>query len=241
MIRLRRLQVFLLSVALALAGCGTRSISNSGFQDGTYRTAGNPFYKGELSEFAVIGIQPSESISEQDIAAASASREPVVLPRGANIMLLQSGAPIPDEAMLKAAQQYFTVTPFSGVPEESAKESVAYSRALRLAAARAGAQFIVCYWGLLESQVDKHGTKVISWIPIAGSIVPDETQRMNIRLKFVVMEVKSGQWTTLRSEPFDDKSMSNRVGRAGSDQKQVETLKRKAYQQAVELLLKANI
>jgi hypothetical protein len=241
------LATLLCALAALLAGCATRPISDSGYPDrNSYRASSNPMYKGELSEFAVLGIDPNESISEQDIAAAGSARERVALKRGANIMLLQSGTLIPDEDMLKAAHQYFGVTPFSGAPEaRTAKDgepaAAGYSRALRLAAARAGAQFIVCYWGLLESRVDSHGTKLVSWIPIAGSVLPDETQQMSIRLKFVVMDVKSGQWTTLQVDPFDDKALSNRLSRESSDQQQVGLLKRKAYQQAVEALLRVVI
>ena len=47
--------------ALIIAGCGTRSISNSGYyadSDRGYGQRNSPFYKGELNEFDVLGIDP---------------------------------------------------------------------------------------------------------------------------------------------------------------------------------------
>lgn len=36
--------------------------------------------------------------------------------------------------------------------------------------------------------------KVVSWVPILGALVPDENQRMRIRLKVALIDVKSGKW-----------------------------------------------
>src|SRR5689334_13204809 len=98
----RRLAATVLALAL-LTGCSVRSISDSGYDRGGPRQAaanGNPFYRGELSEFDVLGIDRGKPVSEHDIQQALDTRVPFSLKRGASIMLIQSGALIPDDAMV---------------------------------------------------------------------------------------------------------------------------------------------
>lgn len=63
--------------------------------------------------------------------------------------------------------------------------------------------------------------------------VPDENQRMRIRLKVALIDVKTGQWEMFSPEPFDDADFSSRGSRAAIDQAQVALLKDKAYRAAV--------
>lgn len=105
----------------------------------------------------------------------------------------------------------------------------AYSRMLRLAAARAGASAVVCYWGILESGTEQIATKTISWIPVMNWFVPDECQHMRIQLKMAVVDVVSGNWSVFSVEPPEDKKWSARSRREVADQRQVEALKQKAY------------
>src|SRR2546428_2968043 len=98
---------------LVLAGCSVRSISDSGYDGGGPRRGAaapsNPFYRGELSEFDVLGIDRGKAVTEQEIQQAIDSRVPVSLKRGASVMLIQSGALIPDDPMVKALEKYYTV------------------------------------------------------------------------------------------------------------------------------------
>src|SRR5262245_5018321 len=60
----------LVFAALALTACATRSISNSGYyadSDRGYARRDSPFYKGELNEFDVLGIDAKAPIGEADI------------------------------------------------------------------------------------------------------------------------------------------------------------------------------
>lgn len=121
--------------------------------------------------------------------------------------------------------------PESGVAKD-------YSTLLRFAAARAGIEKIVAYWGFLESAQQGIGTKVVSWVPIVGGVIPDEAQDMRIRLKVAVVHVKSGQWDMFSPEPFVDTTVSVRVTREASDQVQVSRLKARAYETAAEEIVK---
>jgi hypothetical protein len=116
-------------------------------------------------------------------------------------------------------------------------ESGAYSRLLRLAAARAGASMVVCYWGILESGTEEIATKTVSWIPVMNWFVYDQRQHMRIRLKVAVIDVPTGNWSVFSAQPLEDKRWSVRTRREVKDQQQVESLKRKAYALAAHDLL----
>src|SRR5215470_16153578 len=182
--------IALVGVLVLLFGCTVRSISNSGYGAGNGHGADNPFYKGELTELDVLGIDSARPVSEAEIARELDRHQGLALRKGDNLLLLQSGALIPDDPMVHALKQYFTVTPFSGVPVSAVRTasttpegSPSYATTLRLAAARSGATTVICYWGLLESGIENHVTKAISWVPIVGVAIPDQSQHMRIRLK----------------------------------------------------------
>ena len=111
------------------------------------------------------------------------------------------------------------------------------SKSLRLAAARAGAETIVCYWGILESAREKIATKTVSWVPVVGWFVPDERQHMRIRLKLALIDVRTGNWSVLSPPAFDSKALTVSPRRAVADQKLVERLKQRAYSAAVQELV----
>lgn len=152
-------------------------------------------------------------------------------------MLVQSGAMIPDDSMVTNLERYFKVAVFTGVPNDSVERSN-YAKTLRLAAAQGGYENILVYWGLLESAQENLATKSVSWVPIVGWVLPDESQHMRIRLKVALIGVKTGSWDMFSPEPFSDEAYSAMFSREGSDQAQVATLKEKAYIAAVEDLVK---
>ncbi|MDQ1812468.1 hypothetical protein [Massilia scottii] len=223
-----------LCALLLMSGCATRSISDSGYPDksnGYGRPAGVQ-YRGELTEFNVLGIQPTAVVTEEAIREALDKRERMTLAKNSPVMLVQSGALIPDEAMVTAFSQYYRPIVFSGVPEEG-QGKTNYAGHLRLAAARSGSEKLMVYWGILESGRENMSTKVVSWVPILGALVPDENQHMRIRLKVALVDVRTGQWEMFSPEPFKDVDFSSRGSRATVDQAQVAMLKEKAYRAAV--------
>lgn len=222
---------------LILGGSATRSFSDSGYKQSGYYGHGNdnPLYKGELSEFDVLGIDPGKDISEQDItAAAGAGKERITLRKGDSLLLIQSGATIPDEDMTKCMEKYFSVTVFTGVPEADKKANTSYAKALRYAAAKAGIEKIFVYWGVMESRIKDLATKTVSWVPIVGWAVPDQAQELRIRLKVALVDVKTGHWDMFSPKVIEDSTSSASLNREQSDQEQVALLKTKAYKAAVE-------
>jgi len=236
----------LVGVLVLLIGCSVRSISNSGYGAGNHQGADNPFYKGELTELDVLGIDLAKPVSEAEIARELDRHQGIALRKRDTLLVLQSGALIPDDPMVRALGQYFGVTPFSGVPVPGPIQTASatpgagapsYATTLRLAAARSGASTIICYWGLLESGVENHVTKAISWVPIVGAAIPDQSQHMRIRLKVAVIDVRSGNWSTFAPEAYVDTALSASLNRAASDQEQVALLKEQAYKAAAEQLV----
>ena len=226
----------MIGALLLLAACVTRSISDSG-----YRGQGNPMYRGELSEYDVVGVDRTAGFSEADIQAAMVRKQPITVRKGSAVLLVQSGALLADPDMISAMEKYYTVSSFSGVPLDTTRYTgapqsppVSYSQLFRMAAAKGGYETVIVYWGVLESASQGLGGKAISWVPVIGGIVPDETQHMRIRLMMAVIDTRTGQWESFSPEPLEDEATSNQHGRAASDQEQVALLKGKAYKAAAE-------
>jgi hypothetical protein len=248
--------VLLCGVLLLVAACETRSISDSNYHgNSSYgrSSGGNPFYRGELSELDVLGIERNQAITEEDIQKAFSDKQPLSVKKGTSILLVQSGALFPDTPMVKAFEKYYTVAGFTGVPDRPealgargptasskppATQITSYAMTLRLAAAKGGYEKIVAYWGVLETARESMGTKAVSWVPFVGGSIPDEQQRMRIRLKIAVIDTRSGQWEMFTPDDHQDDAISASRTRASSDQAQVELLKDKAYAEASEDFVK---
>jgi hypothetical protein len=245
------------AAAFLLGGCATRanSISNSGYHAArpAYYTppaeGSDPdfAYRGELSEFDVLGITRGQTASENEIVRALDSATRVRLKPGSSILLIQSGAAFPDAPMVAELSKHFRVVPFSGVPagpgywprwRAPAVEPESYAKSLRLAAARGGNDVILCYWGMLESAKENLPTKTVSWVPGVNWLLPDETQHKRIRLKLALVDVRSGNWTVFSPEAFEDSRINRSPRRAVADQKLVESLKEKVYESGVKELVR---
>jgi hypothetical protein len=256
---MKNFKVFiLLATTTLLAGCYTksRSISHSDYREPgrTMHYALPPNgsdpgfeYRGELSEFDVLGITRGGVASNTEIEQALANAKSVRLQRGSSILLVQSGAMFPDGPMVSELSKYVRVVPFSGVPPVSQMPksgqfesgyAEGYSRSLRLAAARGGNDVILCYWGILESENAKLATKTVSWVPVMNWFVPDEKEHMRVRLKMALVDVRTGNWSVLSPAPVDDARLSTSPRRGVADQKLVENLKQKAYAAGAKELLR---
>jgi hypothetical protein len=225
-----------LCLTAALMGCGTRSISSSGYEADSSRNHGR-IKVSELNEFQVLGIDAKRGATEEEIKAALTNKLNLNVRKGSTVLLVQSGAQIPDEQMRKSLERTFNVSGFTGVPIDS-ENPTAYSTSLRLAAARAGAENIIVYWGVLETASENKATKNISWVPILGWGINDENQLMRIRLKVAIIDTQSGQWNMFSPQAIDDIGASSYMSRKSSDQRQVEVLKEKAYLAAAEDVVK---
>ena len=237
---MKKITLLALSILIVLSGCATRSVSKSGYYPGGNNGHGgdNALYKGELSEFEVLGIDPGKEITEQDITAAASDRkERLSLRKGEPLLLIQSGSMIPEQEMTENMEKYFPVSVFTGVPEQGEKGVSSYAKALRFAAAKAGIDKIIVYWGVLEIETKDLATKDVSWVPIVGWAIPDQAQEIRVRLKVALVDVKSGQWDVFLPKVFEDTAYSAYLNREHSDQQQLALLRSKVYQAAVESII----
>ena len=224
-------------VVFLIFGCTPRSISNSGYQKDQYRGYPNNHnqtdfsYRGELTEFQILGINTQKVPSEDDINKALKDYKGFTIKKNGKILLVQSGAVIPDESMVQELENDFSIGPFSGVPQKDI-ENENYSKLIRLMAARGGYETIVCYWGILETGKMNQATKTVSWVPIVGWALPDQKDLMRIRLKVALLDVRSGSWDVFMPKPFSDSKYSSIVKRKDVDQGLVQNLKEKAYSAA---------
>ena len=230
--------ISILLAVLALQGCAVRSISDSGYQAeaGRLRQSGHSLYKGELTEFEVLGVNPTASVSQEEIQRALENRQQFSLPKGSSVMLIQSGAIMPDDDMIRALETHYRVVAFSGIPASQGDAS--HAAALRLAAAKGNCPTILVYWGILETAQKDMSTKAVSWVPVVGGIIPDESQEMRIRLRMALIDVATGQWTAFSPKAIQDTSASARYTRASSDQQQVAVLKSQAYAELAHAIIK---
>ena len=228
-----------------LLGCQrmVRPISNSGYVEkgANHGRAQHPSdaafqYRGELSEFDVLGITSGAIASENEIRRALEYAKRVKLHSDSSLLLIQSGAAFPDGGMVTELSKHFQVVPFCGIPsarpdptQTDGFRPESYSRQLRLAAAKGGNDTIVCYWGILESETENLATKTVSWMPVVNWMLPDAKQHMRIRLKVALIDVRTGNWSVFSPKPFEEANISRSPRRGAVDQMQVERLKSQAY------------
>jgi hypothetical protein len=237
--------IIALAVLAALGGCSMRSISNSAYnEDGLYGR--NAFYQGEIDELDLFVPRDRSANVEGDIKQALADAKPVTAQLGQPLLVVQSGALVPDEPMTDALKSHFQVSPFSGVPSKpdypnvstaSTSEPGSYGERLRLAAAQGGYHRILVYWGQLEALRSGGITKVVSWVPIVGFVVPDESQDMRIRLKAAIIDVETGRWHMILPESIADSAISASINRESSDQGQVQRLKAAGYAKLADMII----
>ena len=236
----------LLAVLLLLQGCDSVRgvLARHGFDTG--QTPGQvaaqtaaPQRKGELkehgrelTEFDVLGVDSAGAVYEEDIRQAAAVKSKVRLASGASLMLVQSGAAVPDDGMTGRLARHYRVAVFSGVADGLPAGN--YGRALRLAAARAGCDKLVVYWNVLEvGRVDFVG-KVVSWTPMISGTLPERPQTARMRIRMAVVDVPTGQWDVFSPPAFTDVAGNEGYARMTVGPERVESIKDRAYAAAVE-------
>lgn len=224
----------LLCLALAVAGGCSGKTADSGY--GSEPPPGhNLFYMGELPIKDVLGVEPDTGAANSLSSQKTPGKLPFV-PLDSSILLVQSGSMTPDDDMFKAMSIYYNVSLFSGIPDTSPTSG--YAASLRMAAENNGCDAILVYWGVVETTETDHQSKIISWFPLIGGAIPDETHHMRIRLKIALIDTKTGQWDMFIPRSFEDTASSSRFNREAVDQGQVDLLKAKAYRSAVNEIVK---
>lgn len=211
------LALLLCAFLSVLPACAVRSISNTGRPHGGQNTT----YAGELSDFDIVGC-----------GVANVGQPRVQLKKGQRVLVMQSGAAFPDQAMVTGLAEHFEVGTASGIPTPAM-----IGTGIGTAAARGGFDAVIAYFGVLESSTEGTAGRAASWIPIGGFFVPDENQRMRIRLRIILLDTRTSAWQSLMPEPIDDERISSLVTRNRKDQEQVLVLKEAAYAAAIRAIV----
>ena len=220
--------------AILLGACATESISSeysAPSPRGRARASNDSYAAGfmghELSEADLVGVSSGEGVTEEEIATAAAKRT-FALHEGGRVLLVQSGAPVPDKEMMDAFSAHYTVIPMDGFRTDSVGGRL--DRAFRLSAAKGGVNTIVVVWGVLESAQKGNAASAVSWVPVVGSLLPAQTKIVRIRLRALVIDVNSGSWDFVVPETFSSDVTTSAVRSEYNFAVQKLELKTKAYQ-----------
>jgi hypothetical protein len=171
-----------------------------------------------------------KDVSGDEPAAAGA---PVRLAEGERVIVLQSGQIRPDASLLAELEGRCEAVPMSGVPSQHAVGG----RSLRQAAQAGRVAKIFAYWGSIETDVQPMGTKAVSWVPVAGWYIPDESQRMRVLVSGIVADVVSGRWADFHALSDETEISRSFMNSQWRDAQQVEELKKQAYKRIVQRLM----
>jgi hypothetical protein len=233
----------LAAAAVLLAGCAHERTTSYRRADFTARQSLKSHYGGgeELSDADVVGSGVKKAPSDEDIRNALDHARSVDLKLGETVLVLQSGEAVPDARMVAELNKHYRAVPFSGIRSDWASHwentDDYYSKQLRYAAAKAGAQKILCFWGSLEVARHDLSTKTITWLPVVDIIVPDQKDNVRVHLKVALVDVRTGDWSLFRTEPVQTEVVTTGWGREHLETPEVRELKEKSYVVAVNSLL----
>jgi hypothetical protein len=224
------------AATLLLGACTT----NTAYKSADF--SGNKVYKKgyvgpQLKENDVLGLKASDKITDREISRILDETRTLSLKHASTVLVVQSGARHPDKEMSDALSPDFTVIPYTGVPSELCSKNEEVSKALRLAAAHSKAETILVYWGQLELKRDEMPTGIVSWVPVVDFMVPDEYQKMRMSLKVALIDVRTGQWATFRTEPIEDEMLTTRYAREHEQKWPMQGVKQRLYQASVRQLM----
>jgi hypothetical protein len=208
--------------ALALTSCVTTSLSDPNGSG----------HAQDLSVYELTSEQPGRAISEADIARGS-SRQGSLPPRGARVLLVQSGAHQPDAQLVAAYSPYCQPVVWNGqntnTESEKTAAGAAAGRRLRLAAAQQGCSHVIVVFGEIQSDSRDLPTSILSWVPIAGEILPSEHSGTRLLAQAVVMETRSPRYTMITAQPQQREGITTSHGSSGINGRRAEKLKALAY------------
>ena len=201
----------------------------------SYHSSGN-----ELADADVLGSS-ANAPTEEDIRQTLDRAAKVDLKAAEPVLVLQSGEPVPDARMVAELSKHFRAIPYSGIRSDwitgDASGHPDYARALRFAAAQAGVEKILCYWGTLEVAHHDLSTKTVTWLPVVDFFIPDQKENVRVYLKVALVDVRTGAWTVFRTEPEETQMVSTSWAREHVQSPEIRRLQQKSYTVAVNSLV----
>jgi hypothetical protein len=146
------------------------------------------------------------------------------------IIVMQSGQMTPELSITLALSEKLTVLPFSGIPGKGNYSGISWREA-----AKAGSvsNFLI-YWGDIETKYVNR--KAISWVPIVGMAIPDETQSMRVTIKYIVTDVNTGQWEFGTVFSSESETSTSAFNRGSKDEEQISVLKAEVFSNFKEII-----
>lgn len=193
-----------------------------------------PKYKAVITEEDILENDVVDEITEEDIfQAIDLTEKSLKIPANAPILLIQAGRKEPNILLQKQLAKHYMISVFDGfkkkkpvyVKEEEPQGN--YIKSLRLMAAKGGQTHIIIAWDKLESgKVNKDEINV-NWKVCENGTLPSTTQFLRYKLHFIVINVKTGQWSMF-NPVFYEESLYEKPYKKGSiiAAEQVEALKK---------------
>lgn len=212
-------------LALALSACRSTSLS-----DPSGRGHGH-----DLSLYELTGQAGGDNVTEAQIASArrAGGRTGSLPPRGAKVLLVQSGAHQPDDELISAYRPYCQPVIWDGrAPggnEERKTSGGAVGRKLRLVAAEQGCSHVIVIFGEIQSDSHALPTKAVTWVPVVGHIVPSERSGTRLVAQALILETGSGRYLTVAARTQQTSGVTTEEGAYGVDSRRSLRLKAKAY------------
>ena len=207
------------ALAFSLVSCVTTSLSNpNGHGHGS-----------DLDLHSLTGID-DHAAGEAAIAAAT-DRRGSLPRRGARVLLVQSGAHQPDAELVSAFRPFCEPVLWDGRrpdTEDDAPDRGA-GRRLRLAAARQGCSHVVVVFGEIQSDSRTLPTAVLTWVPVAGEIIPGEISGTRLIARALVMDTRADRWQLLDAAPRETSGLQTDYGRGTVNGRRAARLKAMAY------------
>lgn len=204
-----------------------------------------------LTEQEVLDIDSTLEITEHDIhrAVKIAKSQIFKLTPKSKIVLVQSGATVPDTAMQEAMMKYYRVSVYSGIPQVKISSKFikkneqtyippqnTYIKRLRLAAARAKQDKIIVYWGKMELGRMDSENKTLIWDSYYGGDIPSATEYLRYLVRFALVDVNTGMWAMYSSINKEVPYKKRGINSTNHDMTQISKVKADAYALAVQNL-----
>lgn len=206
----------------------------------------------QLTEYEVLDIDLNQEISEEDIRTAVeiAKSQVFKLTPKSKIVLVQSGATVPDTTMQEIMMKHYRVSVYSGISQAKNTPKVfkkndqstvtsnnSFIRKLRLASARAKQDKIIVYWGKMElGRLDRE-SKTRVWEGYNGGSIPSSTEYLRYLVRFAIVDVNTGMWAMYSSINKEAPYKRRSINSTSEDIAQLTKVKDDAYLLSVENLL----
>ncbi|MDR0807093.1 MAG: hypothetical protein LBN41_10195 [Enterobacteriaceae bacterium] len=223
--------VFIITGVLLLSGCATPDSKNPTYVSS--RTV-----QAQLSDNDVFDSDLAHEITNEEIRITyDQPNMGVKLASHSPIILVQSGALVPDAVMQAEMAKYYQVSVYSGIPPTKPRvkkdsEGVIqnnYMKSLRLVAAKGKQPTVVVYWGSLEIGIYDETSKSVLWSPYRGEKLPMNTKSLRYLMRFVAVDTRTGNWVMHSPLNTEIDYTAAPFGSQTNELVQIDELKKNAY------------